>query len=138
MDLCPCHSNQPYETCCKKFHKKILPTTPVELMRSRYSAYALNNANYIIDTTHKESPHYLKNKTEWKKEILIFCKSTQFQNLEIINESPLTKTATVTFIATLTQNSHNITFTEKSTFKKVGKKWLYVSGVKEDGRHFDL
>ena len=138
MDLCPCHSNQPYESCCKNFHRGRLPKTPQELMRSRYSAYALNKANYIIDTTHKESPHYLKNKSEWKKEILVFCKSTQFQNLEIIDESVPSKTATVTFIASLLQNGHDITFTEKSTFKKLGEKWLYVSGTKKDGIHFDL
>lgn len=138
MDLCPCYSQKSYESCCKKFHKKEFAKTPEELMRSRYSAYALKNANYIMETTHLESPHYRSNKAEWKKDILEFCKNTEFNNLEIVQSSQSGKTGYVTFIATLASHGNDLTFTEKSFFKKMGKKWLYVSGVKQDGRHLDL
>lgn len=137
-DLCPCHSNLPYESCCKPFHKGSFPDKAEQLMRSRYSAYALKNADYIIKATHKESPYYQKNTSVWKKEILVFCKSTDFLNLEILKSIDQGKLAYVTFIATLLQKDLDVTFTEKSTFKKMGKKWLYVAGIKKDGRHFDL
>jgi SEC-C motif-containing protein len=49
--LCLCGSGINYQECCELFHvgeKK--PTTAVELMRSRYTAYVLRNAVYLQET----------------------------------------------------------------------------------------
>ena len=48
---CPCHSGEPYKTCCKPRHDGTQPAeTPEALMRSRYSAFALGLGQYLVDT----------------------------------------------------------------------------------------
>jgi SEC-C motif-containing protein len=120
---CFCHSGLNYSECCEPFHKKIkLPNTPKELMRSRYSAYALGLADYIIDTTHPESPLFEKNIEKWNRSILEFSNSTRFIGLDIENESD----NKVTFFAILNTLGKDTSFRERSLFKKEDGKWLYV------------
>ena len=120
---CPCCSGKPYADCCKPYHDGLLPPTPLALMRSRYSAYALGNAEYIIETTHPNSPYVEKNRKNWKKGILQFCHSTRFDQLKILDHGE----DWVHFIAHLWQGKELI-LNERSSFKKVQGKWLYVKG----------
>ncbi|MFN4175302.1 MAG: YchJ family metal-binding protein [Parachlamydiaceae bacterium] len=94
---------------------------PVDLMRSRYSAYALKLADYIIATTDPESPHYEKDLTKWKKSILEFG-NLDFTGLEILEE----KDDTVTFKAHLRQENKDLSFIEKSLFRRKEGLWLYM------------
>lgn len=53
---CFCGSNIDFSTCCLPFINKEVPAqTPEKLMRSRFSAYAYGNAQYIYDTYAKSS-----------------------------------------------------------------------------------
>ena len=113
-----------------RFHKGSLPQTALELMRSRYSAYALKDADYIIDTTHPLNPSYSSNKQQWKEDILHFAQNTIFEDLEIHDFEENDNWAYVTFTAYLGQDSQDATFTEKSRFEKINGKWLYLDGVK--------
>jgi len=99
-------------------------------MRSRYSAYALGNADYIIRTTHPENPHYSTDFTTWKKNILHFSHTTQFTDLAINEFIDGDTDAFVTFTAYLSQGGKDVSFTEKSRFLKVDGKWLYHDGQK--------
>lgn len=117
---CVCCSGKEYADCCKPYHEGALPETALALMRSRYSAYALGKADYIIHTTHPESPYFEKNREKWEKAILHFCHSTQFLKLEIVGYGE----DWVHFIAHLSSGALN----EKSQFQKVGGKWLYLKG----------
>lgn len=49
--LCPCGSTFLFSACCQLFitHKQ-KPITSEQLMRSRFSAYATRNGQYIFDT----------------------------------------------------------------------------------------
>lgn len=105
-----------------------MPENPLQLMRSRYVAYVLQKAAYIIATTHPLNPQYKKNIEEWTKEILQFCKSARFKKLEIINFIDGEKEGYVTFTAHLEIDGQDATFTEKSRFEKVDGRWLYLSG----------
>lgn len=87
-------------------------------MRSRYSAYALGLIDYIIATSDPDTP-------QDRAGIEEFCKSTQFKNLKILE----TGENTVTFKATLFSGDHDISFTEKSFFKKIDGRWHYISGT---------
>ena len=55
---CPCGSDKTYGECCGLYHAGWLAEnclhapTPEALMRSRYSAYALNLADYLLGTWH--------------------------------------------------------------------------------------
>lgn len=122
---CPCHSKKNYFQCCKIFHDGETPPTALDLMRSRYSAYALRLPEYILRTTHPEHIDF------GKKDIAAitqFCDTTKFQNLVIIEFDAGEHVATVTFTAYLRQNGKDFAFTEKSWFEKVEGEWLYKKG----------
>lgn len=129
---CPCGSLQKYKKCCKVFHDKIkLPKTAFELMKSRFTAFAVQNADYIIFTTHKDNPDFTNDIKSWKADILDFSQNTNFEKLEILDFSKEQLTdveSYVTFKATLKQNEKDISFIEKSRFLKEDEKWLYVDG----------
>ena len=127
--LCPCGSPLKYKKCCKVFHDNIKnPLNALELMKSRFSAYAFKQSNYIIKTTHKENQDYSENILEWKKEIEIFSSNTDFDKLEILEFIEGEIESFVTFRATLFQNKNDVSFIEKSRFKKEDNIWLYVDG----------
>ena len=120
-NLCPCCSGKLYEECCELFHsKKEFPKTAEELMRSRYAAFAIPNGDYLWESTlpNKRKFHHKTELENWGKE-------NTWTKLEIIQSSE----KEVEFKAYFTdkfgkENIHH----ERSTFKKVDKKWYYVSG----------
>lgn len=111
--LCPCHSGNEYEQCCKPYHDGQNAPTPEKLMRSRYSAYALSLVDYILKTQEEKTP---------KEQLLDFCHNTEFRDLKILKVEP----AHVTFHATLFQHAHDVSFTERSLFEKRGEEWIYI------------
>lgn len=121
---CPCHSGKKYKQCCHPYHKGILPANAMLLMRSRYCAYALGMAEYIIRTTHPDNPDFTDNVSEWKEGILEFCRSTPFNGLKIVEFIDGESEAYVSFEASLGA----YTMKEKSRFLKAEGKWLYESG----------
>ena len=127
--LCPCHSNIPYQECCKPFHEGKNYSNSLQLMRSRYSAYALALAEYIIKTTHHKHADAKIPHAERLKKIQDFCSHTNFNDLEIIEFIDGNDQSYVTFRAVLDQDGNDITFTEKSLFKKENDIWKYHSGV---------
>ncbi len=123
--LCPCCSQKPYCECCKRYHDGAPAENALALMRSRYAAYALHLADYIVATTHPDNPAYSPDSSSWKKEILRFSHNTSFVGLKIVEFIDGAKSAYVTFTAYLKQNGQDATFTEKSHFVKVGGRWFY-------------
>jgi SEC-C motif-containing protein len=50
---CPCGSGYLYPDCCGPLHDGEAPApTAMALMRSRYCAFALGRAGYLLDTWH--------------------------------------------------------------------------------------
>lgn len=50
---CPCGTGAAYDACCGPLHRGArLAGTPVELMRSRYSAFALGRVDHLFRTWH--------------------------------------------------------------------------------------
>ena len=130
---CPCSSGGTYQTCCKPFHEGKVPENALQLMRSRYSAYALDLATYIVRTTHPASPQYCPDLQLWAKKISEFSHHTEFKKLEVLHFQERGNLATVTFTAHIVQNRKDATFTEKSFFEKLKNRWLYRSGQLVDG-----
>lgn len=122
---CPCHSGKLYEECCAPFHRGGTVPGPLELMRSRYAAYALGLSNYIIDTTHTKSSLYKSDRKLWKSDISCFYSNTSFENLIIIDHGD----NFVTFRACLKQGEKDVSFTERSLFKKEKGHWKYFEGA---------
>lgn len=127
--MCPCHSNQPYAACCEPFHRKQSLPDPVQLMRSRYAAYALGLSDYIMRTTHPSHPDKKQNKFVWKRQIEKFSRDTDFVGLTIEDHHIDGDTATVTFIAHLRHNDEPNDLREKSDFALVDNNWLYLGAT---------
>jgi SEC-C motif-containing protein len=50
--VCPCGLGQPYAECCGPAHRGHPPATAEGLMRSRYAAFALDDAAYVLSSWH--------------------------------------------------------------------------------------
>src|ERR1035437_5496761 len=56
LQMCPCGSTVAYHACCGRFIERgEVPQTALELMRSRYSAYALREMEYLQQTWHRST-----------------------------------------------------------------------------------
>jgi len=116
---CPCGSLVDYKKCCKPFHKnKKKPKNALELMRSRYSAYAMGEIKYIQKTTHKNNEEWQN--PNWQEEIKLFSQS-EFKKLEILDFIDGEKEAFVEFKAYI----DDYVLHEKSKFVKEDV-WLYL------------
>lgn len=126
---CPCGSFKKYKKCCKVFHIGQNPKTAEQLMRSRFTAFILNDADYIINTTHNKNQDYTLNTESWRKDIINFSKNTDFIKLEILENIEGKDQSFVKFKATITQDNLDASFTENSRFLKINNKWFYVDGT---------
>jgi SEC-C motif domain protein len=123
-DLCPCGSGLKYKKCCRVLHNGSPAQSPEALMRSRYTAYALDKVTYIMQTTHPDSPHFRSNEESWRVELEAFSQNTHFAGLQIL----ATDGDTVTFRAILFNDGKDVSFTERSLFVQHEGRWLYLSG----------
>ena len=125
---CPCGSEQTFEKCCLPFHNKVtFPESPEQLMRSRYSAYALKNGAYIFETYAKE-----KQPQNSKEDIQDWANETKWISLIVIEASEIDETSnippTVTFCAKYLVKADLFQMTEKSRFILEDDKWKYLDG----------
>jgi len=118
---CYCGNSIPFAECCEIFIKESEKAPTAEkLMRSRYSAYATQAVDYLMETTHVS-----KRKYHSKEDILIWSKSNQWIKLEILNSSENTVEFKAYYIdSDLKAQVHH----EKSTFKNDNGLWFYVDG----------
>ena len=118
---CPCCSGKTYENCCEPYHLgKNLPQTPEQLMRSRYTAFALVLTNYLVETTHSSTQ-----KDNDFSDIEDWAKSNKWLKLEIV----FTKENKVRFRAFYQDRNNEIyEHDELSTFTQENGKWFYVDG----------
>ena len=121
---CPCGSKQKYKKCCMPYHNGALAKTPLDLMRSRYSAYAVQNVKYIMKTTHESNPDFRTDQIHWENDIKEFVSNTTFEKLVILDEYD----NFVVFKAFLHSNGADVSFIEKSEFIKENGKWYYLKG----------
>lgn len=127
-DSCPCGSGKPYQQCCSPFHQGIAkPRTAEQLMRSRYSAYALRLPRYLLDTLHpsKRSPHELTQleqavaRGHWLGLRIISCRGGQ------VGDS----SGYVAFRAHFEDSGTQSTLEENSRFVQEQDRWYYIDGV---------
>ncbi|MCP5351498.1 MAG: SEC-C domain-containing protein [Oceanospirillaceae bacterium] len=69
---CPCCSGLEYENCCGPVHAAQNAASPEQLMRSRYSAYALKKWDYLLATWHSSTrPAQLQDdNSQWLKLVI--------------------------------------------------------------------
>jgi len=126
-DKCPCGSNIKYKKCCQFFHKGKIASTSLELMKSRYSAYVVADAKYIMKTTDENNIDYSNNFKHWSNDILEFCNSSEFKSLKILEFEDGNEISFVKFHVEVYINNEDKSFTEKSKFLKHNNQWYYHS-----------
>lgn len=125
---CYCFSGGNYTDCCQPFIEgKTKPQTAEELMRSRFSAYAVCAVEYLLRSTHPSVRKH-HNATE----IETWAKSNSWEKLIIISKSDgeaKDKNGTVEFKAYfLDENGQPQIHHELSNFRKELGKWFFVDG----------
>ena len=121
MSGCYCGNSVSFQDCCEPYVKciKNAPTAEV-LMRSRYSAFAVGAADYLVNTTHISKRRYHN-----KRDILAWSQANKWLKLEVLASTE----TTVTFKAYyLDENLKAQVHYEHSTFKLENDKWFYVDG----------
>lgn len=120
---CPCCSEKLYSDCCEPYHKKQqnAPTAQA-LMRSRFSAFAIPNGVYLLNTTLPA-----KRKLHSQEELQEWGEINQWIKLEIVNLPAINQVEFKAYY--IDQKGNNQLHHELSTFQKINDRWFYVSGI---------
>lgn len=126
---CPCGSGRRYRECCKPYHRgEAVADTPVELMRSRYAAYAKGEVDYIVETTDPQGAAWSEDEQKWRAEIRQFGRDADFLGVDILDSSLEGDRGEVEFYAKLRAGGEDASFTERSQFVRREGRWLYSEG----------
>lgn len=126
-DPCPCGSGRPFDECCEPYLDGELAPSPEALLRSRYTAYALGDEDYLFRTwdprTRPEGP-YCHPGTRWL--------GLHILNTEVSDEPDATE-GHFEFRADYEASNgrggvERDHLHEVSRFRRRGKRWLYLDG----------
>ena len=132
---CPCCSEQPFAECCEPVLRgQRQAATASELMRSRYTAYATGEIDWIVESQIPEGREYTDRKAteEWSKR-------SEWKGLEILECTQGGEDddeGFVEFKAYYNLAGEEITHHEVASFRKLESKWHFVDGVEVKPRPF--
>lgn len=120
---CICGKNIPFLQCCEPYLAgKAVASMPEELMRSRYSAYALGGyGEYLLKTWFPPMASGLT-ANELSKH------TQEWLSLEVLGSGAKGAKGWVEFKATYQLNNVTSVMHERSIFSLIGGRWLYVGG----------
>ncbi|HSZ38981.1 MAG TPA: YchJ family metal-binding protein [Trebonia sp.] len=116
---CPCGLGDSYRACCGRFHGGARPATAEQLMRSRYSAFAVGDAAYLLRTWHPSG----RPRTLDLDPALTW---TRLAVLETRDGGLFGTVGTVRFRAMFTRDGKRGVLAETSRFVREDGRWLYV------------
>jgi SEC-C motif-containing protein len=117
---CPCLSGSPYGECCAPYHRgEALAPTAERLMRSRYSAFAVGDAAYLLTSWHPST----------RPTTLELDDDVRWYRLDILGRSAggvLDIEGVVEFSARFKPGGE---VRERSRFVREDGRWLYVEAL---------
>ncbi|WP_213452289.1 YchJ family protein [Rhizomonospora bruguierae] len=116
---CPCGSGHGYDECCGALHGGAAAATAELLMRSRFSAFAVGDAEYLRRTWHPTTrPRRLDPDpgVRW----------TRLEVLATEGGGLFDRTGVVEFRAHYRENGRADALRERSTFVRENGAWTYV------------
>ena len=131
MKSCICGKSKPFSKCCDRFLSgKENAKTPEQLMRSRFSAYALGGyGEYLLSTWLSASASDLSVSD-------LSEKTVYWQRLEVISSSQTGDNGVVDFKAWFSKSPATDddleVMHEVSEFIRIQSRWFYVGGVLSD------
>lgn len=129
---CPCRvfdaptnaGRRSYANCCKPLHTAGfagLGTTPELTMRSRYTAYTIEDEPYLLATWHPST----------RPAAVDFSTDIEWHGLTILNATGagLDQVGSVEFTARFLRGDAHLELHELSTFSQEKGRWFYVEGT---------
>ena len=132
---CPCSSGKAYADCCEPIiTSKQKAKTAEQLMRSRYSAYALGHVDWIVESQSPDGRQFVDRKAteEWSRRAV-------WHRMEVVEVKDGTADDTegfVDFKAYYTIGGEDITHHEIASFRKEDGVWYFVDGVEVKPRPY--
>ncbi|MFJ6200100.1 YchJ family protein [Micromonospora sp. NPDC092111] len=120
---CPCGAGLPYDDCCGPVHRGDgTAATAAALMRSRFSAFAVGDADYLLRSWHSTT----------RPARLRLDPAQRWTRLEIVDTAHgglLDGTGTVTFRAHYREAGRPGTLDERSRFVREDGHWVYLDAL---------
>jgi SEC-C motif-containing protein len=120
---CPCGTGLPYAECCGRLHAgTATAATAEQLMRSRYSAFAVGDRAYLLATWHSAT----------RPRALELDAGVHWTGLDVVattGGSLLDPDGTVEFRASYSVAGRTGAQHENSRFVREGGHWRYLDGV---------
>lgn len=120
---CPCTSGLTFGECCGRWIVDGLPApTAVQLMRSRFTAFAIADDRYLLATWHAST----------RPDELDLDQTIRWTRLDILRTEqggPLERTGVVEFAAYYRHDGERGIQQEVSSFLREGGRWSYVAAV---------
>jgi SEC-C motif-containing protein len=119
---CPCGLGDDYDACCGRLHTGAPALTAESLMRSRYSAFAVGDAAYLLRTWHRST----------RPKTLTLDADIQWTRLAVLESQDgglFDASGTVRFRAIYMQDGRRGAMDETSRFVRQDKLWTYVGPV---------
>lgn len=120
---CPCRLGETYDLCCGRFHRsEAIPPTAERLMRSRFTAFAVGDVDYLLRTWYPRT----------RPRAIDLDPDQRWVRLDILHTARgglLDNAGTVEFRAHYHQDDTQDSLHENSRFVKEGGEWLYLDGT---------
>ena len=126
-DACPCGSGREYAQCCQPLIERVKDADTAEaLLRSRFSAYARQQVDYILDTVapsqrHQHEPNAIRS----------WARNATWHRLEILDikgGGPEDTEGQIEFIAHYTEKQVRKRHHELAHFHKIDGRWYFHDG----------
>ncbi len=118
---CPCGTGLTYAQCCGRYHHGDTAPTAEALMRSRFSAFVTEDADYLLRTWDPETR---------PEQLSLTDSPVRFYRLDILDVQdggPLDQTGVVEFEA-FYKGEISGSQRERSTFLRSNGRWVYRAG----------
>jgi SEC-C motif domain protein len=126
LEGCPCGTGRSFAECCGPYLAGAPAPTAEALMRSRYTAYARREVDYIIATHEPATRAEVDRETtdQWARE-------SEWLGLTVLATEaggPNDERGMVEFVARYRAQGHDLTHRERSTFARIEGRWYFVDG----------
>lgn len=122
QQICPCGVDATYDACCGRLHRgAALAETAEELMRSRYSAYAVGDLDHVFRTWHPRT----------RPEVLAPDPTLTWTGLvilDVVAGGSGDEAGEVEFRASFQRPEGPGERRERSVFVRRATRWVYVEG----------
>lgn len=118
---CPCQSGNVVESCCGPVLQGAAAPTAERLMRSRFTAFAVEDAEHLLCTWHPST----------RPDTIEFEPDMRWRRLVIVDQvagGPFDQEGVVEFEAFWRQGADRGSLRERSRFVREGRRWFYVDG----------